>query len=1023
MLDETEIEKIIARLPRVIKCESNHYELFDDGPDSEIKTGDSSKKAIMHKIAVPSSLPDPEPLSDTVQCPPIPIDEMAREYAFTLDPFQQCATSAVSRGETLLVAAHTSAGKTVVAEYAIATALSKNQKIIYTSPIKALSNQKYHDLSKDFGDENIGLMTGDVTVKPDAPILVMTTEILRSMLYRGSELIREVGFVVFDEVHYMRDAERGVVWEETIANLPKTIACVFLSATIPNSEEFCSWIAEVRECYCHIIYTLYRPTPLQHFIMTPQTPKPVAIMNEFGVFDDRKFNLTTQGLAKDENLGKALTSTTKAPPKADFELIEKAVKLCMKNKYGPILLFAFSKKDVESIAAHVVKSYGSKNLINEEELEAVTQLYNEAINATLNETDKAIPEVKSMMNLLSHGVGIHHSGLLPVVKEAVEFAYTLGYIKILVATETFAMGVNSPSRTVIFSSMNKFDGSVRRNLNPSEYTQMAGRAGRRGKDAKGFVITLMSQACGDAAEVKALMKGQSEPLNSSFRLSFNMILNTYRVEGISPEKTIEKSFKQYQHKHEIFSLVEKYRELAPKLSEHGIEDKDARDYMSVLNTVNTLRADLLLNVIKPRFINPFLSAGRLVEIVANGENWGWCIALQSYSKTHNDPDSPIGCYLDVLAISQPFASVIPGKPRNSDTEFSPKPIEGGLLPNVIKGKTFNFSPVIIRVPYRSIRNISSWKLAQVDAIGLVSGKADRMASAKQLVEIIKNRALDGVSVLSLSDYGIQDESVFAIEGLITETLKELDSSPIASLPAEERSQRLADITSLMNIEEKLEEYEKQIKERLDNLVLSSELSSRTSILRRLNFIDESNFVQPKGVAACDLSSADEVLLTELIFSNFFYDATDAQLAAVLIALLADNRFGTAEKTELKLDNEYKDIATRLVDLTKDIAEVYYNCGLTDDPIVDQTNNGLDFTLALLAYKWVSGADFVDLLDDKNKYGGNIIRNFRRLAELIRQISVVADSIASEELKEKAESLQKNVYRGIVGSSSLYTIEA
>ena len=211
---------------------------------------------IRHQVAIPAGYPY-VPLSEYV--PPV---EPARTYPFTLDPFQATAIASIERNESVLVAAHTSAGKTVVAEYAIAKALTNKQRVIYTSPIKALSNQKYRDLLQEFGD--VGLQTGDVTINPSASCLVMTTEILRSMMYRGSEHMREVAWVIFDEVHYMRDKERGVVWEETIILLPHKVRYVFLSATIPNAMQFANWICRIHNQPCHVVYTDYRPTPLQH---------------------------------------------------------------------------------------------------------------------------------------------------------------------------------------------------------------------------------------------------------------------------------------------------------------------------------------------------------------------------------------------------------------------------------------------------------------------------------------------------------------------------------------------------------------------------------------------------------------------------------------------------------------------------------------------------------------------------------------------------------------------------------------
>ena len=236
----------------------------------------------LHEIAWPPGMRPPDEPKAKIDRPP------ARTYPFTLDPFQRASVQCLEREESVLVAAHTSAGKTVVAEYAIAMSLRDKQRVIYTSPIKALSNQKYRELYEDFQD--VGLMTGDVTINPAASCLVMTTEILRSMLYRGSEVMREVKWVIFDEIHYMRDKERGVVWEETIILLPDQVRYVFLSATIPNALEFARWIAKIHSQPCNFVYTDRRPTPLQHYIFPAGGDGLHLVVDEKGVFREENFN-------------------------------------------------------------------------------------------------------------------------------------------------------------------------------------------------------------------------------------------------------------------------------------------------------------------------------------------------------------------------------------------------------------------------------------------------------------------------------------------------------------------------------------------------------------------------------------------------------------------------------------------------------------------------------------------------------------------------------------------------------------
>ena len=303
----------------------------------------------------------------------------AKEYSFKLDVFQEKAIECIEREESVLVSAHTSAGKTAVAEYAIAKALARDQRVIYTSPIKALSNQKYRDLSEQFQD--VGLMTGDVTLNENASCIVMTTEILRSMLYRGSEITREMAWVIFDEVHYMRDKERGVVWEETIIMLPaSTVKYVFLSATIPNAREFAEWIATIKKQPCNVVYTDFRPVPLQHYLHVVGGDGIYLVVDESGSFREEAFNKAIAVLDDDLELRKAQERRAKKP--SEVSEIKKIVGLIMQKQFEPCLVFSFSKRECESHALSLAKS----DFNGDEEKRAVEAVFKAAVQ-TLAEED------------------------------------------------------------------------------------------------------------------------------------------------------------------------------------------------------------------------------------------------------------------------------------------------------------------------------------------------------------------------------------------------------------------------------------------------------------------------------------------------------------------------------------------------------------------------------------------------------------------------------------------------------------
>lgn len=445
---------------------------------------------------------------------PIP----AKTYPYKLDPFQRKSIDCLERKESVLVSAHTSAGKTAIAEYAIAMSLRDHQRVVYTSPIKALSNQKYRDLEQEFSD--VGLMTGDVTINPNATVLVMTTEILRSMLYKGSDILREVAWVIYDEIHYMRDKERGVVWEESIILLPDSVRFVFLSATIPNARDFASWIAKIHNQKVNVVYTEYRPVPLQHYLFPVGGDGLFLVIDDKGNFREQNFSKALAGLGMN-TLEMQVNEDKKKRPKKPTEDLQRIVTLVMERNLDPVIVFSFSKKDCENYALQMAKmdftSADEKKLIADVRLEG-------GFHVDLQERDllaeqrRSQPSAgKSVLPLLVRGVGIHHGGLLPIIKETIEILFQEGLLKILFATETFAMGINMPAKTCIFTSLRKYDGSEYRMITSGEYIQMSGRAGRRNKDAKGIVIQIVDEA-NQSDGIKHILTGKADPLFSSFHL-------------------------------------------------------------------------------------------------------------------------------------------------------------------------------------------------------------------------------------------------------------------------------------------------------------------------------------------------------------------------------------------------------------------------------------------------------------------------------------------------------------------------
>ena len=701
---------------------------------------------VRHQVALPPDY-DYVPISEH-KAPEKP----AKTWPFTLDPFQQVSIASIERGESVLVSAHTSAGKTVVAEYAIAQSLKNNQRVIYTSPIKALSNQKYREFMAEFGD--VGLMTGDVTINPTATCLVMTTEILRSMLYRGSEIMREVAWVVFDEIHYLRDKARGVVWEETIILLPDKVHYVFLSATIPNAMQFAEWITKTHLQPVHVVYTDFRPTPLQHYFFPAGADGIHLVVDEKGNFREENFNkaMTTiadkqgddpgdamakrKGRGKDKKLNKG---GTKGPSD-----IYKIVKMIMMKNYNPVIVFSFSKNQCESYALQMSNLTFNDNT----EKSMVEKVFSSALDI-LTEEDKQLPQIQNILPLLKRGIGIHHSGLLPILKETIEILFQEGLIKVLFATETFSIGLNMPAKTVVFTSVRKFDGVSQRWVTPSEFVQMSGRAGRRGIDERGIVIMMIDEQM-EPAIAKDIVRGEQDKLNSAFYLGYNMILNLMRVEDISPEYMLERCFYQFQNTASVSGLEKELRDAEVRRSETQIpEEATIKEYYDLRAQLNTYSKDMRDVINHPNYSLQFMQSGRLVRIKHMDYDFGWGAVVnfmrrqpERGQKAEDIP--PQQTYvLDVLL--QVDDSSSNGTKTHDELPQGVRPVSKGQ-----KGK-MEVVPILLSC-VESIGHVRIFLPSDLKSL-------DQRNTVRKSIEEVKRRFPDGIAVLDpIENMGIQDAS-------------------------------------------------------------------------------------------------------------------------------------------------------------------------------------------------------------------------------------------------------------------------
>ncbi|CAI5967791.1 unnamed protein product [Closterium sp. NIES-64] len=936
------------------------------------------------------------------------------------------AIAMAMRDNQRVVSAHTSAGKTVVAEYAIAMAMRDNQRVVYTSPIKALSNQKFREMSQEFGD--VGLMTGDVTIAPNATCLVMTTEILRSMLYRGSDFVREVGWIIFDEVHYLRDKERGVVWEESIVMAPKSSRFVFLSATVPNAREFAEWVAKVHQQPCHIVYTDYRPTPLQHYIFpaggintlpgvhqqpchivytdyrptplqhyilraggmglfslalcvhqqpchivyTDYRPTPLQhyifpaggmglflAVDEKGKFREASFQKAMNvveggeggggkgedgedGGKKGGKWGKGKRGAGGGGPggaggggggkKGEESDIYKIVKMIMQRQYDPVIVFSFSRADCEALALQMSRM----DLNDDDEKTLIDGIFRNAIDS-LAEEDKKLPQVNSMLPLLRRGIGIHHSGLLPLLKEVIEILFQEGLLKCLFATETFSIGLNMPAKTVVFTNVRKWDGTKSRWLSGGEYIQMSGRAGRRGLDDRGICI-LMVDSRMEPAVAKGMVKGSADPLVSAFHLSYNFILNQLRSPEVEIEQTIRSSYRQFQSDRALPALQARLQALEAEHSTISIPDESSLlALLSLRRQLSALRAQIRSSLTTPSLPQPNsrlslpcpLSppnrrackhwkrsiqqsaslTSRLCGYCAWGEGggaggaegegegegggeggeaggigneedvtvWGVVVNFKKVNRKRGvgggeqqdeaaEAAADVAYDVDILTrcVEEGSAGRMgpPGGPRKVVRPCRPGE-EGG-------------SPLVASFPLTQLDGISAVRLFLPKDL---KHKEPREAALKSLQQLLLRAGADGVQMLDPEEDMEVNSSAYRKAVRRAEALEALIAShALASAP--DLQVRVRELARKSKLKIALKVLKKEVKA-AGGLILKDELKARMRVLRRLEYIDEDEIVRVKGRVACEISSADELVVTELLFSAALADLPPETVAALL----------------------------------------------------------------------------------------------------------------------------------------------
>ncbi|MET9548956.1 DEAD/DEAH box helicase [Streptomyces sp. NPDC006627] len=475
-------------------------------------------------------------------------------YEFGLDPFQIEACQALEAGKGVLVAAPTGSGKTIVGEFAVHLALLQGKKCFYTTPIKALSNQKYTDLAKRYGADKVGLLTGDNSVNSDAPVVVMTTEVLRNMLYSGSQSLLNLGYVVMDEVHYLSDRFRGAVWEEVIIHLQESVTLVSLSATVSNAEEFGDWLDTVRGD-TEVIVSEHRPVPLFQHVLAGRR---MYDLFEEGEGHKKAVNPDLTRMARMEasrsynprerRKGKMVREADRERERRQRSRIWTPGRLEVIERLDaegllPAITFIFSRAGCEAAVQQCL--YAGLRL-NDEEARAKVREIVEERTASIPDEDLHVLGYYEWLEGLERGIAAHHAGMLPTFKEVVEELFVHGLVKAVFATETLALGINMPARSVVLEKLVKWNGEQHADITPGEYTQLTGRAGRRGIDVEGHAVVLWQRAM-SPEHLAGLAGTRTYPLRSSFKPSYNMAVNLVEQFGRHRSRELlETSFAQFQ---------------------------------------------------------------------------------------------------------------------------------------------------------------------------------------------------------------------------------------------------------------------------------------------------------------------------------------------------------------------------------------------------------------------------------------------------------------------------------------------
>lgn len=965
------------------------------------------------------------------------IPNMARKWPFELDTFQKEAVYHLEQGDSVFVAAHTSAGKTVVAEYAIAMATRNMTKTIYTSPIKALSNQKFRDFKETFKDVDVGLITGDVQINPDANCLIMTTEILRSMLYRGADLIRDVEFVIFDEVHYVNDIERGVVWEEVIIMLPDHVKYILLSATVPNTFEFANWVGRTKQKDIYVISTPKRPVPLEIFISAKDSLfKVVDSQRVFSDLEFRKHKELLEGSSKKGPPSTTMGSGSRGGPggsarggnrgggagrgrggpanrgqvanrgRGNFSKPQQRfgqdgpnkntwislVQFMKNNSLLPAVIFVFSKKKCETYA----DTLSSVDFCTAKEKSEIHMFIDRAVSR-LKKEDRELPQILKIRDMLSRGIAVHHGGLLPLVKECIEILFAKTLVKVLFATETFAMGLNLPTRTVVFSSLRKHDGRGFRNLLPGEFTQMSGRAGRRGLDATGTVIVMAYNDALSPFDFKDVTLGTPTKLSSQFRLTYNMILNLLRIEALKVEEMIKHSFSENSSQVLMPENKKKVEELTKNLENLKVlVSKDVE--MSVLESTYRVIAEYeqvygqILDEVRnlPTLKYQILKIGRMVCFRGKNDFVRIGFVVKSSDMVMVLTFDHGREYSSSAEYGLPYLPI-----RHYLTHLKKIHFCGGLRVEAVSPENIHF---LCRYTLKA------------SITDILENKREAIVEATSQIETLlrfqnkwEELLFHGATQVSLYDLISRKENLLQV----LQSSAAFSSSEFKTLYAGLRKRDL--------LQNQIDTLQRALSD--ENLDLLPDYEQRLEVLESLGFIDENHNVLLKGRVACEVNSGWELIITELVLDNFLADFDAEEIVALLSCFVYEGRTNEEEPPLVtpRLEKGKEKILANALKLLKVYSDKQVLLTTDEEEFVERKR----FALVNVVYEWARGLSFNEIMQISVEAEGTIVRVITRLDEICREVKNAALIVGDSTLHAKMTEAGEKIKRDIVFCASLY----